>query len=217
MIRLHERPITQVLEDLDSLPKISRFGSASTLMELEEKILLRDLSKNLAAHSIIVEVGCFMGSSTAVLADANPQVQVHSFDPFDQIPPTPRDRRIIDECLGQGKDRTIDNVRARVDRPNITLHQGFSPQDFSQWDQPIDMYFEDGAHQDPTLGANICFWSSKLKQGGILAIHDYRPWLPTTDRLYWPDVITLVQELKASTHWKFLTQVHSTVVFKKLS
>ena len=212
MIKQPVRTFDQVLGEIYGLPEISRFG----LMELEEKILLRDLSKNLAAHSIIVEVGCFMGSSTAILADANPQVQVHSFDPFDQMPNSPRDRIILDECLGQGKERTIDNVRARINRPNVTLHQGFSPQDFSQWDQPIDMYFEDGLHQDPALRDNVYFWTSKLKQGGILAIHDYRPWLPTTDRSHWPDVITLVQELKASTTWKFLAQAHSTVVFKKL-
>jgi hypothetical protein len=196
-----------------TLPEISRFA----LMELEEKLLLKQLSTNLAAHSIIGEVGCYLGGTAAIMADANPQVQVHSFDSFDQTPFHPRDRIILDKCLGRGKERTIDNVRARVNRPNLTIHQGHSPQDFQMWDQPIDMYFEDGTHHDPSFRDNICFWTSKLKQGGILVIHDYRPWLPTTDRLHWPDIITLVQELKASTTWRFLAQAHSMVVFKKLA
>ena len=213
MIKEYIQTVNQALDGMHSLPLISKFG----LMSLEEKLLLRYLSKNLAPNSIIVEVGCYVGASTAIMADANPQVQVHSFDPFDEISHDPNHRKILDECLGQGKERTYENVRDRLNRPNVTLHKGYSPQDFQMWDQPIDMYFEDGLHRDPTFSANISFWTSKLKVGGILAIHDHRPWLPTTNQLYWPDVLTKAEELKADPNWEFLGQAYSTIVFKKLA
>ena len=213
MITEYIQTINQVLEEANHLPSIHKFA----LLRLEEKLLLRYLSKNLLPNSIIVEVGCYIGASTAIMADANSQVHVHSFDPFDKLSYDPNHRQFLDECLGQGKERTYENVRECLNRSNVTLHKGYSPQDFQMWDQPIDMYFEDGLHQDPTFSANISFWTSKLKVGGILAIHDHRPWLSTTNRLYWPDVLTKAEELKANTNWEFLGQVHSTIVFKKLN
>jgi hypothetical protein len=41
--------------------------------------------------------------------------------------------------------------------------------------------------------------------------------LPTTDRLYCIDVIMKVEELKLDSNWKFIVQVNSLTVFKKLN
>jgi hypothetical protein len=213
MIKEYIQTINQALDERLNLPPINKFA----LLSIDEKLLLRYLSKNLSSNSIIVEVGCYVGASTAIMADANPQVQVHSFDPFDEKSHDPNHRQILDECLGQGRERTYENVRNRLNRSNIILHKGYSPQDFQMWDQPIDMYFEDGLHRDPIFSDNIKFWSSKLKVGGILAIHDYRPWLNKTERLYHIDVITKVEELKLDSNWDFLGQLNSLTVFKKLN
>jgi hypothetical protein len=56
---------------------------------------------------------------------------------------------------------------------NVQLIPGFSPRDVSWWQDPIDLYFEDGDHTNPTLRNNLDFWVPHVRSGGIIAGHDY--------------------------------------------
>ena len=54
-----------------------------SLMTLVEKFLLEKISKQLPANSIVVEIGTYLGGSASILACANPNISVHSYDLYD--------------------------------------------------------------------------------------------------------------------------------------
>lgn len=56
---------------------------------------------------------------------------------------------------------------------NVTLIPGCSPDSVLDWQDTIDLYFEDGEHTNPTLRSNLDFWVPRVKSGGIIAGHDY--------------------------------------------
>ena len=191
------------------------------LMNYDEKFLLIQLSRSLAPNSVIVEVGSYLGSSAAIMSKANPEVDIHCFDPFEDS-----DSRQVDgwrntflaQALGPNTPRTLEGVQTLLqDYPRIQLHQGYSPWDFLDWNTPVDLYFEDGMHQNPEFAANIDFWSSKIKVGGLMAIHDHRYWLEPGVPLHYQDIIDRVAELGTDPNWHYVGQIYSTVVFEKLS
>jgi hypothetical protein len=61
---------------------------------------------------------------------------------------------------------------------NITAIQGYSPRDVRDWNQPLDLFYEDSVHQNPVLAENLQFWSSHLKPTGLACGDDFRPRFP---------------------------------------
>ncbi|QCO07141.1 hypothetical protein D3867_35150 (plasmid) [Azospirillum argentinense] len=59
--------------------------------------------------------------------------------------------------------------------PGITPIQGYSPDDVMDWDQEIDVYFDDSVHQNPGFRRNLEFWERFVKPGGIICGDDYKP------------------------------------------
>jgi hypothetical protein len=190
-------------------------------MQYDEKFLLIQLSRSLAPESVVVEVGSYLGASAAIMSHANPLVDVHCFDPFEDADFRQDDgygRALLAAALGPDTPRTLEGVQTLLkDYDRIHLHQGYSPWDFPDWTTPVDLYFEDGMHQNPEFSANIDFWSSKLKLGGLMAIHDHRYWLEPGVPLHFFDVINKVAELRSDPAWLYLGQIYSLVVFEKLS
>ena len=191
------------------------------LMQYDEKFLLIQLSLSLKPNSVIVEVGSYLGASAAIMSHANPLVDVHCFDPFEDSEPRQNDgyrRAVLATALGPDTPRTLEGVASLLHSfDRIHLHQGYSPWDFMDWTTPIDLYFEDGLHQNPEFAANIDFWSSKLKIGGIMAIHDHRYWLESGQSLHFADILDRVAALRTDPAWLYLGQVYSLVVFEKVS
>jgi len=153
------------------------------LMSYSEVLLLNRISSLLSDNSVVVEVGCFMGGSASVIAHLNNSVSVHSFDLFEDDTwlsyRGPEQYKLFSQLLKTDMpERSIDNVRKIIPYTNIHLHKGKSPDDFLNWDTPIDMYFEDSLHENPSLSNNIKFWEPKIKNGGYLLMHDCRPFLP---------------------------------------
>jgi hypothetical protein len=74
-----------------------------------------------------------------------------------------------------------------ADCKNLVMLQGHSPNVVQGWNLPVDLYFEDAVHTDPTLQRNIAFWTSRLKPGGIACGHDYCP--------RYPDVVSAADTL----------------------
>ena len=219
--QVHEyiRSLNSVIGDLrQHLPwQLHQYG----LMQYDEKFLLVQLSRSLAANNVVVEVGSYLGASAAIMSHANPLVDVHCFDPFEDADPRQNDgysRALLAAALGPDTPRTLEGVQTLLkDYDRIHLHQGYSPWDFPDWTTPVDLYFEDGMHQNPEFSANIDFWSSKLKLGGLMAIHDHRYWLEPGVPLHFFDVINKVAELRSDPAWLYLGQIYSLVVFEKLS
>jgi hypothetical protein len=64
-----------------------------------------------------------------------------------------------------------------------------SPYDLSWWTEPVDFFFEDATHSNPVLRDNFDFWVPRVKQGGLIAGHDYNP--------YWAEVVQEVDQLRS--------------------
>ena len=161
-----------------------------SLTHITEKRALSWLAERLAKDSLVVEVGSFMGCSAAIMAHANPGIQIKSIDLFDTLDDSVRnDMQIyyasqykdrVDSFLGEDCRRTRDNVAQRLAHyTNIEFIQGQSPDEFTDTGlDNIDVYFEDANHHNPGLASNLNFWLPRVKPGGLVVLHDYRPWLP---------------------------------------
>lgn len=150
-------------------------------LQEEEMQAIEALATLVPAEGTIVEVGSLLGKSSWIWAkSAPPNVKVCCIDPW--------------ELAGKGgnfavlagahnQSFSMKQFTTNVsDCPNIVAMQGFSPRDFSNWSEPVDLYFEDSVHTDPIFTENLNFWASRLKPEGILCGHDYHDKFPDVKR-----------------------------------
>lgn len=126
----------------------------------------------------MVEVGSLFGASSWCWSKSvDPSATVFCIDPWEGNEGVrPIEKRLgITYGLDQFKKYT-------ADCPNIVPKQGYSPRDFQDWDEPIDLYYEDAVHTDPILSQNLEFWVSHLKPDGIVCGDDYRNRFPDVRR-----------------------------------
>jgi predicted O-methyltransferase YrrM len=159
-----------------------------SLLHITEIKALDWIAAKLPPNSVVLEVGSFLGCSAAIMANANPAIQIKSIDLFDKDHgASAMQRRYemtwssnVERFLGPGARRTRDNVAAKLAYySNISFIEGRSPDDFAHTDiDQVDVYFEDSDHSNPGMARNIDFWEPKVKPGGMVLLHDYKPWLP---------------------------------------
>ena len=213
LIQLFTHPMLESLL-LRAMPPDHERAALTT----KEKFLLLLLSSLLENNSVIVEVGTYMGGSASILAKPNPTNRVFCFDVFDDEKAHKAHSEWTDKYLGTGVVRSIANVRQLLRAfKNITLTQ-IKDRDssVSNWSIPVDLYFEDGNHKDPTFTNNVKFWSSHLKVNGYMVLHDYRPNYEIGQGRH-PDVDRIVEEFKNNDKWAFCGLVDSIALFCKLS
>jgi hypothetical protein len=90
------------------------------------------------------------------------------------------------------------------------------PESFNWSGKDIDFLFDDGAHTNPALRMNLDYWLPFVKENGIVAIHDCRPWLPKEASLKCQDVEDETARLINNGYEK-ISQTQSLAVLKKLS
>jgi FkbH-like protein len=122
-------------------------------------------------------VGSLLGLSSWIWAkSAAPSVIVHCFDLWEK---SGSDGNFGKLAAAHGQTLTRAQFLANVaDCPNIRTHQGYSPDDFLDWREPIDLYFDDAVHINPMLSDNLDFWCRRLKPNGIICGHDYADKFP---------------------------------------
>lgn len=103
----------------------------------------------------------------------------HAWDRGKELPETPAQRDI------SGVFRENLEKLGHTDTVHIVQKESTAAsQDFE--DNYFDMIFIDGGHGKEDVTKDIQAWASKLKQGGIIAGHDYTP--------AWPGVVQAVHE-----------------------
>ena len=168
-----------------------------SMTTMHEKKFLHEIVKLLKPDSVLVEVGCYSGGSMAIMANSAPEVTMHTIDLFS-----------INGVDKASRDTEFQRVSGLLSQfKNVTVHSGNSFVDFGQWNTPIDLLFDDGAHEDPSLTKSMTFWLSFLKPGGILLMHD--------NHVYFPDVQKYVQKLIESGEFYHIDQVDTLAVFIK--
>lgn len=144
-------------------------------------------------HGAVVEVGSLFGrSSWAWARSVAPTATVYCIDPWrDNLGVIPMETQ---HDIKYG----LEQFQAYVsDCENIEPLIGYSPEDFLEWSKPVDLYYEDAVHQDPTFSRNLEFWTSLLQPGGVVCGDDFR--------LRFPDVVRGVQRLSVAMGRELIT------------
>jgi hypothetical protein len=145
------------------------------------------ISYSLNGDATIVEVGVFMGRSTALLAGPRRlqgSGKVHCVDAFDcsgdafSVPFYVRE--VATTGLGS-MERAFRQNMARLGLSDaIEIHKGDSREVAAHWAQPIDLLLLDGDHSPEGARASFEEWLPHMKIGGVLILHN------TGDRQYNP-------------------------------
>lgn len=202
------------IEDYAALLKRISKNHFVSLTSFKEKFFLLLFAEQLKNNSTIVEVGTYLGGTASIMAKANLTSKIYCFDCFDNynIPASQKIRDAqIDQSIGRGKERTIENIREFLkDYNNIELFKVENRNSVvDYWSKEIDVYFEDGNHWDPILTKNVDYWSQWIKPGGFMMLHDYSP--------NWPDVTELVKKYQNNDNWNFLGTVDTLAIFQKIN
>ncbi len=116
------------------------------------------------ANGTIVEVGSFRGRSAVCWASScDPSVTVYCIDPF---------------APGVTDDPSDDYEAFKANTgylKNIISIKGVSPYNIVYSGDPIDIFFLDAAHTNPSDLDNIEYFLPFIKKGGLLCGHDYTP------------------------------------------
>jgi predicted O-methyltransferase YrrM len=129
----------------------------------ESQVTQRELSCLLRYSreaEVIVEIGCYEGSTTAYLA-ANTTGRVYSIDPFGS--------GRLGVCYGELIAKFI---RWKNRLTNIEFIKAFSHVAAPDFQRPVDFIFIDADHSYEAIAKDWQDWFPKVKQGGIIALHD---------------------------------------------
>lgn len=214
---LHKRMMENYSLYLKELPHQSSFA----ILHDVEKCFLHLLSRSLSKESVYAEVGSWLGGSACIVANANSNISINCYDPFYDVSPTNFQQGYYDTVIGKNQPRSLSAIQEIVKSfPNVKLHPVISPNGVETTE--VDVYFEDGDHYNPGLENNLNFWMQKVKDGGLMIIHDYRPWARGSNiidrdgsNIFWNDVYNHVEELRRHVDWKFLGFVYSMAVFRR--
>jgi predicted O-methyltransferase YrrM len=137
-----------------------------THMTMQERLVLLQSALELPAGFSAVEIGSYLGASTAFLgfAAVHRGGTVHAIDPW------------TNDAMGaEGARDTFGEFRRNTEpfAHFIVPHHGFSA-DVQAREGGIacDLLFIDGDHSYPAVTADLRLWLPSLKPGGILAMHD---------------------------------------------
>ncbi len=154
------------------------------MTELELRAI-ETLASDAPENARIVEVGSLFGLSSYVWSkSAPPNATVFCIDPWVREPWIAELEATIPGCPEFCREAFDKYTR---DCANIVPLRGYSPLDFKDWVEPVDIVFDDAVHSNPAFRKNVKFWLRHLKAGGILCGHDYSEEFPdvyrTVDKL----------------------------------
>lgn len=139
----------------------------SQVTEKELALLLRYSHQAM----MIVEIGCFEGKTSASLAENSSGV-IYTIDPF------------LKGRLGICYGEWIAKIYCkRKGLKNVNFIRGYSYGVAGEFQQPIDFLFIDGDHSYEAIKRDWEDWLPKVKNNGIIAVHDCRQAINSPDYL----------------------------------
>lgn len=171
----------------------------------DELQVIEQLAKTASPVGVIVEVGSFCGKSAwAWSMSTDPSVTVYCFDPFYED--------ILDH-EGNKCNTWQEFQKNTAECKNIITIRGMTPEHAGYTDpRPIDVFFVDASHHNPSDWDIIQHFLPFVKSGGIVAGHDYTKYFSGFP-VQFPDVNQNVHRLEelfdqkakvTSTFWYFV-------------
>lgn len=177
-----EKKVAQTVKDGDESWQtptwmLERFGYTPQCDLRSLRRLVQDAATRLGREPFVVELGTYIGQSTKAMADAGAIVCS-----IDNLEGNPHDSTYVQYALS-GKDG-IESVRREnlgdLLGSKVILVVGDSTAVGRDWHKPIDMLYVDADHDYAPTKANIEAWLPHVREGGIIAGHDYDPQFPGT-------------------------------------
>lgn len=113
-----------------------------------------------------VEVGTRDGTFAKILCENNPTLALYCVDPWAAY--STRTQAMMDKFYEEAK-LNLSNFRCNLIRkPSLEAVKNFP-------DNELDFVFIDGNHIFDHAMRDIIEWSAKVREGGIVAVHDYDP------------------------------------------
>ena len=145
-----------IKKDVDNMP----FGSGRGYDRNTLARLLGELKFNIGA-----EVGVRRGRFSKYMCDNNPDLHLFCVDPW-----APYSNKYTMER----QDRIYGEFLEHIKGCNITTIRKSSMDALADFkDGSLDFVFIDGNHQYDFVAPDIIEWSKKVRQGGIVMVHDY--------------------------------------------
>jgi hypothetical protein len=203
-------------EEILAFVKESSPLKETSLTMFGDRFIIHKIAKMLGPGSVAVEIGTYLGSSAALMAHANKQLEVHSYDLFNDIKYDPTHDSLVAMALGEGSSRSLENVQKYVSQyTNIFLHKVDVGEKIF-FDRKIDLFIEDACHRDPQLSNSLAYWLPKVNINGFVLLHDYRPWLHEKDSARFLDVEKHVDMLSTHEDWYHLGNFSCFAIFQRI-
>lgn len=139
-------------------PWYPRHGTRSHLAELFAE--LRFL--------VGAEIGTRDGTFSKILCEKNPAVHLYCVDPWAAYSTRTQER--MDKFYEEAKKNLTGLPCNLVRKPSLEAVNEFP-------DNELDFVYIDGNHLFDHAIRDIIEWSSKVREGGIIAVHDYDPFV----------------------------------------
>ncbi len=163
-----------------------RLGSIRGYLADIEGFALMLLARSGPGQGAVVEIGSFLGKSTAWLALGalhGGRGRVTAVDPFTGSPEHQRGGRNEEpEIVARGttRPRFEQNLRDAGLREAVDIIEARSTDAAARWSGPIRLLFIDGDHSEEASRADFEAWLPHAAPGGLVAFHDVGVWAGVT-------------------------------------
>ena len=162
-------------------------------MSESELTVIEDWARSVTENGVIVEIGTFFGRSAVCWAMTAPKsVKIYCGDVWpESLTLTGYNYRMPWYAPKPNYNYNLwqdfkDNVK---EFSNIIPMRGLCPQEIKYPGDPIDIFFLDAAHTNPSDWENLEYFLQFMKPSGMICGHDY-----SSD---WPDVVENVHKLES--------------------
>lgn len=178
----------------------------------KEARALYDLASSLPSGAVVVEIGSWQGKSTYCLAKGLKSGVIHAIDPFDSSGEEGSDDLYAERAASLKttlQNQFQKNLRGAGLLGKVETHKGYS-RDFVGIFRNIDLLFVDGDHSVEGCRFDYDNFHRGVRNGGLLALHDYQGHRPTLGPTYVVDNI-----LRKDPAWSFVLAADSLMVFRR--
>lgn len=183
--KMYQAPAKQPSQSVDvgnepwqtSSDLLTKFGWTPQKDLLAIRRLVQDAATRLGREPFVVELGTYIGQSAKAMADAGAVVFT-----VDNMEGSPHDGSIVRYAV-YGKEDVAGALEQNLgDLLGSKVHRFVcdSVECAGQWKKSIDMLYVDADHDYAPTKANIEAWLPHVREGGIVAGHDYDEQFPGT-------------------------------------
>lgn len=150
----------------------------------------------------IVEIGVLNGSTSKLLAEANPDIPVYGIDP------------IVPDSMAPSEVGDTGRIQANTgELENYHFVQEYSYEVVKKWSLPFDYIFIDGDHRYEEVRRDFLDWLPLLTHRGFLSLHD-----SAANRggpHFWPGPSQLADGIIRKGILEYIKTVYALTIFRK--